>query len=130
MNQLANLNYTFEELEILKILVKFSHDPAKAEDFLKSGLNEYEMGRMKKIVTKLFNDGIWEYVEAGENNDRPMLKLNLGDFILKYPNPIPKKIRSEIDTTAILEKLPCSNLNLPEITYITTLLKKDTIHQL
>lgn len=129
MNQLANLNYTFEELEILKILVKFSHNPAKAEDMLKSGLSEYEMGRMKKIVTKLFNDGIWEYVEAQESNDHPLLKLNLGDFILKYPNPIPEKIRSEIDTTALLEKLPCSNLNLSEIRYITTLLKKDAIHQ-
>ena len=129
MNQLANLNYTFEELEILKILVKFSHDPAKAEDIMKSGLNEYKIGRLHKILTKLFNDGIWDYVEAGENNDRPMLKLNLGDFILKYPNPIPEKIRSEIDTTALLEKLPCSNLNLSEIRYITTLLKKDAIHQ-
>lgn len=130
MNQLANLNYTFEELEILKILVKFSHDPAKAEDLLKSGLNEYEMGRMKKIVTKLFNDGLWEYVEAGENNDLPMLKLNLNDFIIKYPNPIPEKIRSEIDTTAIIDKLACSNLNLSEIKYITTLLKKDAMHKL
>lgn len=129
MNQLAKLNYTFEELEILKILVKFSHDPAKAEDMLKSGLNEYEMGRMKKIVTKLFNDGIWEYEENQSGKGRPRLRIDLSNFILNYPNPIPEKIRAGIDITAILEKLSCSNLDFSEIKYITALLKKDVVSQ-
>jgi PleD family two-component response regulator len=129
MNQLAHLNYNFEELEILKILAKFSNDFDKAEDLIFSGLDEYELTRIKKIIEKFYHDGIWDFEETEDGKDCSTFKIDLQDFILNCPNPIPENLRSGIDTNAIIEKVSCSNLNLFEINYITTLLKKDAVSQ-
>lgn len=129
MNQLAHLNYNFEELEILKILAKFSNDFDKAEDLIFSGLDEYELTRIKKIIEKFYHDGIWDFEETEDGKDCSTFKIDLQDFILNCPNPIPEKYKEGIEVRTILEKLPCSNLDISEINYISTLLKKDAAAQ-
>ena len=125
MNQLANFNYNFEELEVLKILAKFQDDIDKASALILSGLNEYEHTRIVKIIEKFYNDGIWDIEETEDGNDRSTFSIDLHEFILNYPNPIPENLRSGIDAGAILEKLTCSNLDPFEVNFIRALIKKD-----
>ncbi|PKD21803.1 hypothetical protein APR41_02150 [Salegentibacter salinarum] len=129
MNHLQTFNYSYEKLEILKILAKFPEDAQKAYELILAGLNEYEIPRIQNILIQFIKDGIWDFEETEEGKMHSDFKIDFHDYILNYPNPIPENIRSGIDTNSILEKLPCSNLNLFEINYISALLKKDAVSQ-
>jgi hypothetical protein len=129
MNHLQTFNYTYEELEILKILARFPNDAQKAYELILAGLNEYETPRIENILIQFIKDGIWDFEETEDGKLHSDFKIDLQDFILSYPNPIPESIRSGIDTNSILDKLPCSNLDPFEINYISTLLKKDAVTQ-
>ncbi|WP_299154240.1 hypothetical protein [uncultured Christiangramia sp.] len=129
MNQLTHLNYTFEELEVLKILAKYHDEPKIAEKFLFSGLNEYEYTRVKKTIHKFYLDGIWDFEDTENGEGQSTFKFDLKDSILQYPNPIPEKLKENIDIDTVLEKLTCSNLDLSESNYIKSLLKSDLINQ-
>jgi hypothetical protein len=125
MNQLANLNYNYEEIEVLKILAKFQNDPDKASVLILSGLDEYEHTRIVKIIEKFYNDGIWDIEDTEDGKGRSTFTIDLQEFILNYPNPIPENLRSGIDIGAILEKLSCSNLDPFEVNFIRALIKRD-----
>ncbi|UAB82860.1 hypothetical protein INR75_11525 [Zunongwangia sp. SCSIO 43204] len=129
MNQLRNLNYTFEEIEILKVLASFPEDRDKALKIIISGLNDYELPRVEDILNKFVEDGIWSTQEMEDGKYKSSFQIDLQDFILNYPNPIPKNIKSDIDVNSVIEKLSCSNLDLTEVHYLTTLLKKDAVAQ-
>jgi hypothetical protein len=129
MNQLRNLNYTFEEIEILKVLASFPEDRDKALKIIISGLNDYELPRVEDILNKFVEDGIWSSQEMEDGKYASTFKLDLQGFILNYSNPIPENIKSDIDIESVIEKLSCSNLDQTEVHYLTTLLKKDAVTQ-
>jgi len=129
MNQLAHLNYSFEEVEILKTLAKYHDEPEIAEKFLFSGLNEYEFTRVKKIIQKFYLDGIWDFEDTENGKGHSTFKIDFKDFILDYPNPIPEEYKEDIEINTVLEKLYASNLETSEAKYISALVKKDLIEQ-
>lgn len=127
--QLENLKYSFEELEILKILASYPADGQRALDLLESGVNEYYIPRIEKILRKLYADGIWDFEEDDKGKFHSTFNLDLKETIINHPNPIPENYKKNIDAFAILEKLPNSNLDSSEINYLSILLKKDVINQ-
>ncbi|TQI69338.1 hypothetical protein JM79_0213 [Gramella sp. Hel_I_59] len=129
MNQLAHLNYSFEEVEILKTLAKYHDEPEIAESFLFSGLNEYEYTQVKNIIQKFYLDGIWDFKDTANGKGQSTFNYDLKDFILKYPNPIPSEYKEDIEINTISEKLYASNLDKSELKYISALIKKDLIDQ-
>ncbi|WP_298527579.1 hypothetical protein [uncultured Christiangramia sp.] len=129
MNQLAHLNYSFEELEILKTLAKYHDEPEIAEKFLFSGLNEYEYTRVKKAIEKFFYDGIWDFEDTANGKGQSTFNFDLKNFILDYLNPIPSDYKENIEINTILEKLYASNLDNSEVKYISAVIKKDLIDQ-
>jgi len=129
MNQLAHLNYSFEEVEILKTLAKYHDQPDIAEKFLFSGLNEYEYTQVKKIIQKFYLDGIWDFEDTANGKGQSTFNFDLKNNILEYPNPIPEEYKEDININSVLEKLYASNLETSEAKYITALIKKDLIDQ-
>ncbi|WP_298246112.1 hypothetical protein [uncultured Christiangramia sp.] len=129
MNQLAHLNYSFEEVEILKTLAKYHDEPEIAEKFLFSGLNEYEYTQVKKIIQKFYLDGIWDFEDTADGKGQSTFNFDLKNFILEYPNPIPEEYKEDIEINTVLEKLYASNLETSEAKYISALVKKDLIEQ-
>ncbi|SDS26381.1 hypothetical protein SAMN04487764_1817 [Gillisia sp. Hel1_33_143] len=129
MNQLAHLNYSFEEVEILKTLAKYHDEPKIAENILFSGLNEYEYTQVKKIIQKFYLDGIWDFEDTANGKGQSTFNFDLKNNILEYPNPIPKEYKEDINLNSVLEKLYASNLETSEAKYITALIKKDLIDQ-
>ena len=127
MNHSKNLNYTFEEIEILKVLATFPQDLDKALDFIAYGLNYYELTRVENVLAKFYTDEIWYFEELENGKYSSTLNIDVKDLILSYPNPIPESIISEIDVSSVIEKLSASNLNLAEINYIKLLLKRDAL---
>ncbi len=127
--KLEKFKYSFEELEILKILATYSDDGQRALDLLESGVNEYYIPRIEKILKKLFADGIWDFQEDDKGKFHSTFNFDLTETIIKHPNPIPEKYKKDIDVFAILDKLPDSNLDSSEINYLSILLKKDFINQ-
>jgi len=104
MNHLQTFNYSYEELEILKILAKFPEDAQKAYELILAGLNEYEIPRIRNILVQFIKDGIWDFEETEDGKLHSDFNITLQDFILSSPNPIPENIRFGIDTYSILEK--------------------------
>ena len=123
--QLENLNYTFKEVELLKILAKYPEDGQRALDLIASGVEEYYIPRLTKILVKFLEDGIWSYHEDEKGKFHSSFSLDLKETIINYPNPIPKKYRKNINTCDILEKLNNSNLDSSEIEYLSILIRKD-----
>jgi len=129
MNQLAHLNYSFEEVEILKTLAKYHDEPEIAEKFLFSGLTEYEYTRVKKIIQKFYLDGIWDFEDTENGKGHSIFKVDFQDIILSYHNPIPEEYKKDIEINTILEKVNASSLDFSEVKYISALIKKDLIDQ-
>lgn len=121
------LQYSYEEIQILKILAKFEKDAEKAIEIIRAGLNEYEQERIRRILLKFHQDGIWDLADEDDENGQchSIFKVNFQDLILSHPNPLPKNLRSGINQNSILEKLPNSNLDPFEINFLSALIKND-----
>jgi len=127
--QLENLNYSFEELEFLKLLTKYPDDGQRALDIMSTGVEEYYHPRLENILKKFLKDGIWDFYEDKKGKYHSTFHFDLKETIINHPNPIPEKYKKDVDTGTILEKLSCSNLDISEVNYIRALLKNDLINQ-
>lgn len=123
--QLENLNYTFKEIEFLKILAKYPDDGQRALDVMASGVEEYHITRLEKILQKFLEDGIWDFKKDKKGKYHSSFKLDLKEVIMNYPNPIPEKYKKDINPIEILEKLSHLNLDTSEIEYLNILIIKD-----
>lgn len=123
--KIEDLNYTYEELEILKILARYPDDPQHALDLISSGLDEYQFSEVRKILAKFYEDGIWNFHVAEDGEDHSIFKVDIRETILNYRNLIPEKYTKDIDIHGIIEKLSATNLDLPEKNYLNKLLKKE-----
>ena len=59
---------------------------------------------------------------------RVLFDGDIQKMILNAPNPIPKKIKQEVEPISIIKKLSCSNLSLSEIKYLNNLIKKEILN--
>lgn len=126
-------DYTFEEIQLLKCMAKYPDDAEFAAELINDGHGEYNWGRLNKMAEKFMANGILEFktpfIEEENQKTSTIFKNDIQEIILNLPNPIPDKIKQDIDTSAILEKLSSSNLDFLEKKYITALLKRDIINQ-
>lgn len=125
-------NYSFEEILLLKSLARHPNDAEYAVELIEKGQDEYASRRLSEMVSKFQEDGILQCGIHLLDENRKVRVIFNGDIqkmILNAPNPVPENIRSGVDIAAIIEKLSCSNLDLTEINYLTTLLKKDAVAQ-
>ncbi|WP_037320400.1 hypothetical protein [Salegentibacter sp. Hel_I_6] len=125
-------NYSFEEILLLKSLASHPDDVEYAVELIEEGLDKYASRRLSKMVDKFQKDGILKcgiHLLDENRKVRVIFNGNFQKMILNEPNPVPENIKSDIDVKAIIEKLSCSNLDLTEVHYLTTLLKKDAVTQ-
>ena len=123
--KIEGLNYTFEELEILKILAGYPDDPQHALNLISSGLDEYQLPGVRKILAKFYEDGIWDLQVTEDGEHHSIFKMDIRDTIINYRNPIPEEYTKDIDVRGIIEKLSATNLDLSERNYLNKLLKKE-----
>ena len=123
-------NYSFEEILLLKSLASHPDDVEYAVELIEEGQDKYASRRLSKMVDKFQKDGILKCGIHLLDENRKVRVIFNGDIqkmITNAPNPVPENIKSDIDTSSILEKLECSNLDFSEIDYITMLIKKDIL---
>jgi hypothetical protein len=124
-------NYSFEEILLLKSLARHPDDVEYAVELIEEGLDKYASRRLSKMVDKFQEDGILKCgIHLLDENRKVRVIFNgdIQNMILNAPNPIPKKIKQEVEPISIIKKLSCSNLSLSEIKYLNNLIKKDILN--